>query len=156
MLKLCLTLLLLGVFLGQGDAIKCYSCVGDSAAIPPVTCETKDTADTSEIDTDDDNPFCYVSKDGSSGSDVVTRGRTAASICGKVDTATLVGDVFTCDTDLCNGGDFSTEKPKPADCPKACPKPTECPAGNSATKSNRGFGVIMTSVSLSYVITKFL
>merc|ERR1739838_384628 len=68
-----------------------------------------------------------------------------------------------CSTDEYDNCPSGTNADCPAgtndDCP-ACPN-DDCPActnddcqdSNSATKTNRGFGVIMTSVSLSYVIT---
>merc|ERR1739838_20868 len=131
------------------------------------------------------NEYCSIySLDDGTGTKKFDRGSTNMGACGangKIDTKT---EIWTCKTDGCNSDtaipDGLTALPAAVACEDFvategdcgtfckdkcssdeygnCPAGTndDCPAGNSATKANRGFGVIMTSVSFSYVITKFL
>jgi len=158
MLKLFVTLVLLGAFLGQskgdvGDA--CYDCTWDSTDATDTTdstsCQTITGATKKDLLATTAKPYCYTSVVGTT----TTRGITSLNVCGKEDSTLLSPQTFsTCSGVLCNNDAAKTapltvKKCEVPDCP-------DCPAGNSGTKANRGFGVIMTSVSLSYVITKFL
>jgi len=167
MMKICLTLLLLGAFFEQGDALKCFDCTDGGGVCGGVTA----TPVTDE--------YCSIyTLDGST----FSRGSVSFNACG-TKTAEFGGvQIWTCNTDGCNGEDIDVLAKLPeavacvpfvateGDCGTFCegkcstdeydncPASTndDCPACNSATKANRGFGVIITSVSLSYVITKFL
>jgi len=158
MLKLFVTLVLLGAFLGQskgdvGDA--CYSCTWDSTDSVDTTdstsCQTITSVTKKDLLATTAKPYCYTSVVGTT----TTRGITSLNVCGKEDSTLLSPQTFsTCSGALCNN-DAATAPLTVKNCPVKEVTP-DCPAGNSGTKANRGFGVIMTSVSLSYVITKFL
>jgi len=185
MLKLYLTLVLLGAFLGQSQGAvgdKCYDCIG-TTAIDADKCLTPDSSITPTKEATADKPYCYTSVVGAK----TTRGITSLNLCGADDAlVTTALTSSTCSGALCNNDNTATgfsptvkdcpvievtpeceECKEPTDCadptecpdcpePTKCPEPTACQDSNSGTKANRGFGVIMTSVSLSYVITKFL
>jgi len=143
-MKVCLTVLLLGAFLEQGNAFKCYEC-GDG---------TTSCSDPLAQSTDESYTSCTIYKD--AGDVSVRRGGSNYQVCGTEVVTVGGGKVWTCDTELCNDVAVTAEAvPKPETC-KTCETCDECSTENSGTKTNRGFGVIMTSVSLSYVITKFL
>jgi len=170
MMKICLTLLLLGAFFEQGDALKCFDCVDDPTG---GVCGGMTAATVTD-------EYCSIySLDGSA---PFSRGSANFNACGTKTAEFGGGQIWTCNTDNCNGDDLGTLAELPAAVPcedfvategdcgefcegkcstddyNNCPSGTNdgCPDSNSATKTNRGFGVIMTSVSLSYVITKFL
>jgi len=179
MLKLFVTLVLLGAFLGQskgdvGDA--CYDCSWDSTgdASDPDKCGTISAGTTAEVQADSAKPYCYTSVVGT----ITTRGITSlnSNVCG-ADDALVTLTFSTCSGALCNDDAAAGFSPTVEACEvpttdcSACPDTSVCPDtpdtpdtpdcsacqdSNSGTKANRGFGVIMTSVSLSYVITKFL
>jgi len=166
MLKLYLTLVLLGAFLGQSQGAvgdKCYKCTYDSTgAGDTVKCLTPESGTTPTEAVTAAAPYCYTSVDGTT----TTRGITSLNVCEKDEPLAPAGlTLSTCSGALCNDDDTTTgdsltvEACEECKQPTACPGTTDCsacPAGNSGTKATRGFGVIMTSVSLSYVITKFL
>jgi len=169
MLKLFVTLVLLGAFLGQskgdvGDA--CYDCTWDSSDPADTTnCLTITDATKKDLLATTDEPYCYTSIVGTK----TTRGITSLNVCGAASDPLVTAALTfsTCSGELCNDGASDTFSPTVEACDECedCKEPTDstdptdcsaCPAGNSGTKATRGFGVIMTSVSLSYVITKFL
>merc|ERR1739838_58204 len=162
MLKLYLTLVLLGAFLGQSQGAvgdECYNCNYDTTGTGDTEkCSTPESGTTPTEAATAEAPYCYTSVDGTK----TTRGITSLNLCGKDDLLVTAALTFsTCSGGLCNDDDTAAgftvdacEAPS-TDC-SACPGTTDCQDSNSGTKATRGFGVIMTSVSLSYVITKFL
>merc|ERR1739838_735868 len=111
------------------------------------------------------NEYCSIySLDDGTGTKKFDRGSTNLNACGangKIDTQT---EIWTCKTDGCNSDTaipgVLTELPAAVDCEKfvategdcgtfckdkcSSDEYNNCPAGNSATKANRGFGVIIT------------